>query len=252
MGQAVKQRVPNQVDAFLAVQSPDRRHDGLELLGQQEPVPQRPLVGVLAVEPLTAVLLRDQVIDLRVPHVVVDAVEHATELVGMHVQRVAKSLTLLGVPRLPSVLRRHSRMISTAWPRISSSRLSPNTTSPNAPACATGAHSEATMITNITQPQPARWLGSGRPARPRCSRSRSTSAKQRHLAAAPAEIRGKGRQRRDSWESDRSAMPRAPATLHRRRRCGAARQTARSGCRAPAGTARSRRSRPQEPLIIEV
>src|ERR1035441_7215950 len=39
-------------------------------------------------------------------------------------------------------------MISTAWPRSSNSRLSPNMTSPNPPACATGAHSLATITTN--------------------------------------------------------------------------------------------------------
>ena len=38
------------------------------------------------------------------------------------------------------------RMISTAWPRFSSARLRPKMTSPNPPACATGAHSEATIL----------------------------------------------------------------------------------------------------------
>ncbi len=47
-------------------------------------------------------------------------------------------------------------MISTAWPRSSSSRLSPNTTSPSPPACATGAHSEATITTNTAKPHPTR------------------------------------------------------------------------------------------------
>src|SRR6266568_7749802 len=40
-------------------------------------------------------------------------------------------------------------MISTAWPRISSSRLKPKITSPRPPACATGAHSEATITMYI-------------------------------------------------------------------------------------------------------
>jgi hypothetical protein len=44
------------------------------------------------------------------------------------------------------------RMISTAWPRFSSSRLRPKTTSPNPPACATGAHSEATITMNTAVP----------------------------------------------------------------------------------------------------
>src|ERR1035441_7874201 len=44
------------------------------------------------------------------------------------------------------------RMMSTAWPRFSSSRLRPKTTSPNPPACATGAHSEATITMNTAVP----------------------------------------------------------------------------------------------------
>src|SRR5450631_1492413 len=44
------------------------------------------------------------------------------------------------------------RMMSTAWPRVSNSRLRPKTTSPNPPACATGAHSEATITTNTAVP----------------------------------------------------------------------------------------------------
>src|SRR5215467_11288838 len=39
------------------------------------------------------------------------------------------------------------RMISTAFPRISSSRLRPDTTSPRPPALAAGAHSGATITT---------------------------------------------------------------------------------------------------------
>src|SRR5208282_1322132 len=43
-------------------------------------------------------------------------------------------------------------MISTAWPRFSSSRLRPYTTSPSPPACATGAHSDDTMTMYMTLP----------------------------------------------------------------------------------------------------
>src|SRR5664279_5143410 len=46
------------------------------------------------------------------------------------------------------------RMMSTAWPRVSNSRLRPKTTSPNPPACATGAHSEATITMNTAVPPP--------------------------------------------------------------------------------------------------
>src|SRR5215472_5619572 len=41
--------------------------------------------------------------------------------------------------------------ISTELPRISNSRLSPNTTSPKPPTLATGAHSEATITMYMTR-----------------------------------------------------------------------------------------------------
>jgi hypothetical protein len=44
------------------------------------------------------------------------------------------------------------KMISTAFPRSSSSRLSPDTTSPSPPAFAAGAHSGATIATYIAYP----------------------------------------------------------------------------------------------------
>src|SRR6516225_4115309 len=44
------------------------------------------------------------------------------------------------------------RMISTAFPLISSSRLRPATTSPSPPALAAGAHSGATITTYTTHP----------------------------------------------------------------------------------------------------
>jgi len=44
------------------------------------------------------------------------------------------------------------RMISTAFPRNSSSRLRPDTTSPSPPALAAGAHSGATITTYIAHP----------------------------------------------------------------------------------------------------
>src|SRR6266446_8491054 len=43
-------------------------------------------------------------------------------------------------------------MISTAFPRISSSRLSPNTTSPSPPVFAAGAHSAATITMYTAHP----------------------------------------------------------------------------------------------------
>src|SRR5450755_3720894 len=71
------------------------------------------------------------------------------------------------------------RMMSTAWPRFSSSRLRPKMTSPNPPACATGAHSVATITMNTLAQPPAPSAGSAS----RMKRA-SLSASLSHLAIA--------------------------------------------------------------------
>ena len=125
------------------------------------------------------------------------------------------------------------KMISTAWSRSSSSRLSPKTTCPSPPACATGAHSDATITTN-TAASP--FLS---PAGPSDSRART--------GAWPRAVRAPGRGRpaptwpgasirvRRPCAADRAPPPARSATgsgPRRRRTCGGPRRP------APAGTGR--------------
>ena len=78
------------------------------------------------------------------------------------------------------------RMISTAFPRSSSSRLRPDTTSPSPPASAAGAHSDATITTYITHP-PRCPLNSAAPAtgaRPSCRPARTATQASRYSGAS--------------------------------------------------------------------
>jgi len=46
-------------------------------------------------------------IDLRIPHIVIDAVQHPAELGLMHVQNMVQPAALIGKTRLVGVGRRH-------------------------------------------------------------------------------------------------------------------------------------------------
>jgi hypothetical protein len=91
------------------------------------------------------------------------------------------------------------RMISTAWPRFSSSRLRPKMTSPNPPACATGAHSEATILprTRFTPYRPSR--------RAPCSKPTVTLRSTASMVCARSASAG-ARGRSCSWPRARSSM----------------------------------------------
>jgi hypothetical protein len=79
-GEGVKNGVVDQVDALLVVKAADVGDDRLEVLAEKETIAQRLLDAVLAVERLRGVVHGNEPIDLWVPHVVVDAVEHAPNL----------------------------------------------------------------------------------------------------------------------------------------------------------------------------
>ena len=101
--------VPDQGHAFLPVQPAHVGDDRAEVVPQPQPVTQGCFHRVLALDVVGAVADRDQRVDLRVPHLVVDAVEHAAELAVMDVQGVPQPPALLGVHGLPRMLRRDRR-----------------------------------------------------------------------------------------------------------------------------------------------
>jgi hypothetical protein len=99
----------DQPQPHLMIESPDIRDNRLGLLAQHAALAQHLRIGILIVERRRRIPLRNPPVDLRVPGGVVDAVEDPTELVSVDVQRVSKAGALIGVARLPGVLRRHGR-----------------------------------------------------------------------------------------------------------------------------------------------
>ena len=96
----------DQRHALLAVEAADVADDRLVGVAQPEPLPQRLLVLVLVVKRVQAVLARDVAIDLGVPDFVIEAIEHAADLVAMNVQGMAQPEVLGGVQDLPRVMGR--------------------------------------------------------------------------------------------------------------------------------------------------
>ncbi len=105
--QAVMDGVGDERHAFLLVQPADVADDGLERIPQPEPLPQRLLVLVFVVERVDAVLARDVAVDLRVPDLVINAIEDAADLAAMNLEGVAQPEVLGGVHDLPGVMGRN-------------------------------------------------------------------------------------------------------------------------------------------------
>ena len=94
--------------------------------------------------------------------------------------------------------------ISTALPRNSSSRLSPNTTSPSPPACATGAHSLATITTNTA---PTSANGGHKPTPAVDRRASANVAAHRRNRQQDSEGVDHGRSREVKHQLDQAAAP---------------------------------------------
>ena len=75
----------DEMGAFLAVDAAHVRDDRLVFLPQQQPVTQGIFVRILPLDRAGGVVLWDQDIDLRIPYVVVDAVEDTAELALLEV-----------------------------------------------------------------------------------------------------------------------------------------------------------------------
>ena len=109
LGECVEDRVMDQLRALLMIEPPDVSDNRLVLVAQHEAFAQHPRVDVLLVDRRRRIPLRDPPVDLRVPRVVVDAVEDPAELAGVYVQCGSKTGALIGVLRLPGVLGRDGR-----------------------------------------------------------------------------------------------------------------------------------------------
>src|SRR6185369_5988326 len=92
--QAIMNRVCDERNALLMVEPADVADDGLERILQPEPLAQRSFVLELLVQRFDSVADGDVRIKLRIPDIVIYAIEDSTELGVMHVERVAQAVVL--------------------------------------------------------------------------------------------------------------------------------------------------------------
>jgi hypothetical protein len=104
--QGIEDGVVDQGEALLAVDATDVGDDRLEVLAEPKAITQHLLAGVLLFHGVRGVLRREELIDLGVPHLIVDAVEHSAEFSVVDLERVLQAHRLVRVQRLPGVLRR--------------------------------------------------------------------------------------------------------------------------------------------------
>ena len=105
--QGIDNRVPNQVHPFLGVQSTDIGHQGLVVFSHPQTFAQALFVIVLPVQCLNRVVTGNVGICFRIPHFVIEAVQHTTKFALMYVQGMAYTVAQLRVAGLPCMPRRH-------------------------------------------------------------------------------------------------------------------------------------------------
>ena len=93
--QAIIDGVLDQVDALLAVDPTDVGDDGLEVLAEPEAVAQALFASVFSIERLGRIPLRDEAVNLGIPDIVVDAVEHSAKLSTVNLERLLQTHRLL-------------------------------------------------------------------------------------------------------------------------------------------------------------
>lgn len=95
--QRVEDGVTHQIQTLLRVQPADEGDDRLCVVGEHQAMTQGAFVVVLAVDALDAVAHRDLVVDLGVPDVVVDPVDHTAvfHVMGMQGRLQAEPLALV-------------------------------------------------------------------------------------------------------------------------------------------------------------
>ena len=95
------------MDALLAVEPPDVGDDRFEILAQPQPIAQGVFIGVLLIQGVKAVAGGNVRIDFRIPDIIIDAVQHAAELIAMHFQGMIEPAALIGMTGLIGMGRRY-------------------------------------------------------------------------------------------------------------------------------------------------
>ena len=91
--------------ALLPIDAADVGDDRFEVLAQPQAVTKSVFIGILLLQRLGGVASREEAVDLRVPDVVIDAIEHPTELLPVEVQGVLQTLPLIRASSFPGMLR---------------------------------------------------------------------------------------------------------------------------------------------------
>src|SRR5258706_11580041 len=90
------------------VEPADVANDWLENVAQPEPFPQGLLIRVFIFDFCEAVLPPNMRILLRIPDIVIDAIEDAADFTVMDIQRVGQAEALAAIHDLPGISRRNS------------------------------------------------------------------------------------------------------------------------------------------------
>ena len=105
----VEERVSDEMQALLCVEAADIADDRAPACTQQHALAQRRSVVCAIRDGCGVVVPGDVGIDLRVPHLVIEPVQDADELVLVQVQCVAEAKAEVGMTGLPGVMRRNGR-----------------------------------------------------------------------------------------------------------------------------------------------
>src|SRR5437867_6279375 len=91
--------------SLLVIQAANETHDGFEFVPQPEAMAQCALVVIFSFEVVLAVVPRQMRIYFRIPNLVIQAVENATDFLTMDVQCMPQPKSLAGVHDFPRVAR---------------------------------------------------------------------------------------------------------------------------------------------------
>jgi hypothetical protein len=89
------------------VQSADVRHDGFINLPEEKPVAKRFFVPVFVLDRIDAIPVWDMPVNLRVPYLVVNAIQDTAELLPVDVKGMTQSVRQLGMSYLAGITGRH-------------------------------------------------------------------------------------------------------------------------------------------------
>src|SRR6476469_1274445 len=128
---SLTQRVINcmvdEMNAFLVVQTTDKGNNRLVRIAQEQPIAQSFFSFGFSCQIILSVVVRNVAIALRIPHIIINAVEHPAKLVLIQVQSVTQTVAKLAVVSFPSVVWRNSgnkvRVNNAAFDRVESERV---------------------------------------------------------------------------------------------------------------------------------